>query len=65
MTFAGLLAFLGLAVVTMDVLGGVLAMGMLLRGGMLRHLLAFSAGYVAVVVAATLVLHPLLTLLGC
>lgn len=64
MTFAGLLAFLGLAVVTMDVLGGVLAMGMLLRGGTMRHLLAFAAGYVAVVVAATLVLHPLLTLLG-
>src|SRR5690606_30228608 len=64
MTFAGLLAFLGLAVVTMDVLGGMLAMGMLLRGGTMRHLLAFAAGYVAVVVAATLVLPPLLTLLG-
>ncbi|WP_341856663.1 hypothetical protein [Brachybacterium sp. GPGPB12] len=64
MTLAGLLAFLGLAVVTMDVLGGVLAMGILLRGGTMRHLLAFAAGYVAVVVAATLVPHPPLTLLG-
>ncbi len=64
MTFAGLLAFLGLAVVTMDVLGGVIAMGMLLRGATMRHLLAFTAGYTAVVIAATLLLHPLLTLLG-
>jgi cytochrome c biogenesis protein CcdA len=64
MTFAGLLAFFGLAVVTMDVLGGVIATGVLLRGGTVRHLLAFAGGYVVIVTAATLVLHPLLELLG-
>ena len=64
MTFAGLLAFFALAVVTMDVLGGVLAFGMLLRGGTLRHLLAFGAGYTVIVTAATLILQPLLTLLS-
>lgn len=64
MTLPGLLAFLGLAVVTVDVLGGVLAMGMLLRGATVRHLLAFAAGYTAVITAATLVLHPLLRWLG-
>ena len=64
MTFAGLLAFLGLAVVTMDVLGGVIATSVLLSGGRLRHLLAFAGGYAAVIVLATLVLHPLLSLLG-
>ena len=51
MTFAGILAFLGLAVVTMDVLGGVTAPGVLLRG---------RGGYTVVVTAATLVLLPLL-----
>ncbi|AXK46209.1 GAP family protein [Brachybacterium saurashtrense] len=64
MTSTGLLAFTGLAVVTMDVLGGVLAIGMLLRGGRLRHLLAFAGGYALVVTAATLLLHPLLAWLG-
>ena len=64
MTFAGILAFLGLAVVTMDVLGGVIATGVLLRGGAVRHLLAFLGGYTVVVTAATLVLHPLLAWLS-
>jgi cytochrome c biogenesis protein CcdA len=63
MTVPGILAFLGLAVITVDVLGGVIAMGMLLRGGRVRHLLAFLAGYTVVVVGATLVLHPLLEIL--
>lgn len=63
MTFAGILAFFGLAVVTMDVLGGVIAIGVMLRGGSVRHLLAFAGGYTVIVTAATLVLHPLLTLL--
>ena len=44
MTFLGLLAFPGLAVVTMDVLGGVIATSVLLGGGKLRHLLAFVRG---------------------
>ena len=64
MTLPGLLAFLGLAVVTVDVLGGVLAMGMLLRGATVRHLLAFATGYTVIVTAATMVLHPLLRWLG-
>ncbi|WP_193105925.1 hypothetical protein [Brachybacterium sp. FME24] len=64
MTFAGALAFLGLAVLTMDVLGGVIATGILLRGGRFRHLLAFCAGYTAVIIPVTLLLHPLLTVLG-
>lgn len=64
MTLSGTLAFLGLAVLTMDVLGGVIATGVLLRGGRLRHLLTFWAGYAAVIVVATLVLHPLLDVLG-
>lgn len=64
MTFAGILAFLGLAVVTMDVLGGVIATGVLLRGGAVRHLLAFLGGYTVVVTAATLALHPLLAWLS-
>ena len=63
MTSAGVLAFFGLAVVTMDVLGGVIATGVLLRGGTVRHLLAFTGGYTVIVVAATLILHPLLALL--
>ena len=64
MTMSGTLAFLGLAVLTMDVLGGVIATGILLRGGRLRHLLTFWTGYTAVIVVATLLLHPLLDVLG-
>src|SRR5699024_8782559 len=63
MTSAGLLAFFGLAVVTMDVLGGVIAVGVMLRGGTVRNRLAFAGGCTAVVVAATLILRPLLALL--
>lgn len=62
-TAAGMLAFFGLAVVTMDVLGGVIAIGVMLRGGTVRHLLAFTGGYTLIIVAATLVLRPLLALL--
>ena len=64
MTFAGILAFFGLAVVTMDVLGGVIAIGVMLRGGTVRHLLAFGGGYTVIIVAATLILQPLLALLN-
>jgi hypothetical protein len=64
MTVAGILAFFGLAVVTMDVLGGVIAIGVMLRGGTVRHLLAFVGGYTVIIVAATLILHPLLALLN-
>jgi len=63
MTFAGILAFFGLAVVAVDVLGGVIAIGVMLRGGTVRHLLAFAGGYAVVIVAATLILRPLLSLL--
>ena len=63
MTFAGILAFFGLAVVTVDVLGGVIAIGVMLRGGTVRHLLAFTGGYTVIVIVATLILHPLLALL--
>ncbi|MGO3315412.1 MAG: hypothetical protein ACTIMA_16655, partial [Brachybacterium tyrofermentans] len=64
MTLAGILAFLGLGAITMDVLGGVIATGILLRGGKLRHLLAFAGGYALVITPVTVVLHPLLTVLG-
>lgn len=64
MTFAGILAFLGLAVVTMDVLGGVIAISVMLRGGTVRHLLAFAGGYTVIIIAATLILRPLLELLN-
>ena len=64
MTFAGILAFFGLAVVTMDVLGGVIAIGVMLRGGTVRHLPAFAGGYTAIIIVATLILHPLLALLS-
>lgn len=64
MTMLGLLAFFGLAVVTMDVLGGVLAATMLGRGVRPLHLLYFLSGYAVVVTAATLVLKPLLVLAG-
>ncbi|ATG50886.1 hypothetical protein CFK38_04605 [Brachybacterium vulturis] len=64
MTFVGILAFFGLAVVTMDVLGGAIAISVLLRGGTVRHLLAFVAGYTVVIIAATLILRPLLALLN-
>lgn len=64
MTFAGILAFFGLAVVTMDVLGGVIAISVMLRGGRVRHLLAFAGGYTVIIVAATLILQPLLALLN-
>lgn len=64
MTFAGILAFFGLAVVTMDVLGGVIAISVMLRSGTVRHLLAFVGGYTVIIVAATLILQPLLALLN-
>ena len=64
MTFAGILAYFGLAVATMDVLGGVIAIGVMLRGGTVRHLLAFVGGYTVVIIAATLILRPLLELLN-
>ena len=64
MTLAGILAFLGLGAITMDVLGGVIATGILLRGGQLRHLLAFGGGYALVIIPVTALLHPLLTVLG-
>ena len=63
MTFAGILAFFGLAVVTVDVLGGVIAISVMLRGGTVRHLLAFAGGYTVIIFAATLILQPLLALL--
>src|SRR5699024_11754733 len=47
------LAFFGLAVVTMDVLGGVIAIGVMLRGGAVRNLLALTGGYTVIVVAMT------------
>lgn len=64
MTLAGVLAFLGLGAITMDVLGGVIATGILLRGGRLRHLLAFCGGYALVIIPVTALLHPVLTVLG-
>jgi predicted metal-binding membrane protein len=64
MTLPGVLTFFGLALVTMDVLGGILAAGFLARGHRGSHLLAFVGGYALVVTSASLVLHPLLRLVG-
>lgn len=64
MTAFGLLAFFGMAVVTMDVLGGVIAATFLARGMRPLHLLAFVGAYAAMVIAVTLLLKPLLRILG-
>lgn len=64
MTVIGLLTFFGLAIVTVDVLGGFLAAAFLARGVRPVHLLFFIAGYTAVITAATIVLKPLLRFLG-
>lgn len=60
----GLLASLGLAVVSIDVLGGVIAAALLGRGTRPAHLLLFIGSYAAAVVLATLMIRPLLTLAG-
>lgn len=64
MTMLGLVTFFGLALVTVDILGGVLAAAMLARGVRPAHLLWFIGGYAVVVTAATVVLKPVLTWLG-
>lgn len=64
MTALGLLAFFGMAVVTMDVLGGVIAATFLARGMRPLHLLAFVGAYAASVIAVTLLLKPLLRIVG-
>jgi cytochrome c biogenesis protein CcdA len=64
MTFAGLLTFFGLAIVTMDVLGGVIAATFLARGMRPLHLLYFLGGYAVAVLAVTLVLKPILAVVG-
>lgn len=64
MTALGLLTFFGMAVVTMDVLGGVIAATFLARGMRPLHLLAFVGAYAACVVAVTLALKPLLRIVG-
>ncbi|WP_152352338.1 hypothetical protein [Brachybacterium subflavum] len=64
MTLAGLLTFFGLAVVTMDVLGGVIAATFLARGMRPLHLLYFLGGYAVAVLAVTLVLKPILAFAG-
>lgn len=64
MSLLGVLTFLALAAVSVDVLGGILAATFLHRGIPPRHLLLFVGGYAAVVTAATLVIQPLLEILG-
>lgn len=64
MTTLGLLTFFGMAVVTMDVLGGVIAATFLARGMRPLHLLAFVGAYAASVIAVTLALKPLLGTIG-
>lgn len=64
MTLLGLLTFFGLAVITMDVLGGVIAATFLARGMKPPHLLAFLGGYALSVVLMTLLLKPILSRLG-
>lgn len=64
MTFVGMIAFFGMAVVTMDVLGGVIAATFLARGLRPVHLLAFVGGYAVSVVIVTILLKPILTFVG-
>lgn len=64
MTLLGLLTFFGMAVVTMDVLGGVIAASFLARGLKPIHLLAFVGGYAVSVVIVTILLKPILELAG-
>lgn len=64
MTVLGLLTFLALAAVSVDVLGGILAATFLHRGIPPRHLLLFVGGYTGVIIAATLVIHPLIQIVG-
>lgn len=64
MTPLGLLAFFGMAVVTMDVLGGVIAATFLAKGMRPRRLLAFVGAYALAVVVVTLALKPLLRIVG-
>lgn len=64
MTIVGLLTFFGLAVITMDVLGGVIAATFLARGMKPRHLLFFLGGYALSVIIVTIALKPILRHLG-
>lgn len=64
MTLLGTLTFLGLAVVSLDVLGGVLAAAMLARGIRPVRLLIFLGSYTVVVLIATLIMQPLLQFAG-
>ncbi|PWH06421.1 hypothetical protein DEO23_05470 [Brachybacterium endophyticum] len=64
MTIAGLLTFFGLAIVTMDVLGGVIAATFLARGMRPLHLLYFVGGYAVAVFVVTLALKPILEIVG-
>lgn len=60
MTVLGLLAFFGMAVVSVDVLGGILAATFLARGIRPAHLLYFVGGYSVLVLIVTILLKPLL-----
>lgn len=64
MTFVGLLAFFGLAAVTIDVFGGLIAAGMLAAGIRPRSLLYFLGGYTVSCVIATILLRPLIAWAG-
>lgn len=64
MTLLGTLTFLGLAVVSLDVLGGVIAAALLARGTRPVRLLIFLASYAVIVLIATLVMQPLLQFAG-
>lgn len=64
MTLLGILAFFGMAVVTMDVLGGVLAATFLARRMPPPHLLYFVGAYVLSATVATIALKPILGFLG-
>lgn len=64
MTPLGLLAFFGMAVVSVDVLGGIIAGTLLARGLRPVHLLAFVGGYALAVLVVTLALKPILAVVG-
>lgn len=64
MTVVGLLAFFGIAVMAVDVLGGFIAAGLLAKGVQPRHLWWFVLGYAVPVTIAVLILKPLLDVAG-
>lgn len=60
MTVLGLAAFFGLALVTIDIVGGIAAAAMLARGMRTRRLLIFAGAYTVAITAALALMLPLI-----